>query len=116
MERSATLRRQGDVWEIAFAGRSVSIRAAKGLAALAVLLAEPGREVHCLDLIGAVAAESSTGEALDAVARRQYEQRLRAVLRHLTDVRPELGRHLRHAIRTGAWCSYAPEHLVRSIS
>jgi predicted ATPase len=168
---AAAMRRLGDVWEITFAGRSVSVRTGKGLADLAVLLAEPGREVHCLDLIGAVATESSTGELIDAVARRQYEQRLRdlqadiedaetahdlrraenaraefdalvehlsaslgiggrarhtgssaerarstvtqrlrSVLRHLADVHPELGRHLRNAVHTGMWCSYTPEH------
>lgn len=169
-QEAGTLRRRGDVWEVAFAGRSVGVRAGKAMTDLAVLLAEPGRQVHCLELFGAPVQESSTGDVIDAVARRQYEarlrdleaeigdaeathdlhraecaraefealldhlsaalglggrtrragasaerarsavtQRLRALLRHLDGIHPELGRHLRHAIRTGTHCCYAPE-------
>ena len=36
-----------------------------------------GREIHCLDLMGAVVEESSTGEVIDSSARRRYEERIR---------------------------------------
>ncbi|HWM18979.1 MAG TPA: hypothetical protein VNO51_04785 [Ilumatobacteraceae bacterium] len=67
----------GDVWDVAFAGRAVSLRSSKGMVDLARLLASPGRDVHCLDLVGATTDESSTGESIDATARRQYEDRIR---------------------------------------
>ena len=38
-------RRDGDVWTVAFDGRTAALRDAKGLRDLAVLLAAPGREV-----------------------------------------------------------------------
>ena len=44
---------------------------------LAVLLSQPGREVHCLELAGAGALETDTGEVIDARARREYEARIR---------------------------------------
>jgi hypothetical protein len=44
---------------------------------LSRLLAEPGREIHCLELAGAGAEQASTGEVIDDTARREYEQRIR---------------------------------------
>jgi hypothetical protein len=48
---SNVFRRDGDVWTLAFRGRSVPLRDAKGLRDLAVLLAAPGREVAATDLV-----------------------------------------------------------------
>lgn len=162
---------RGDAWEISYAGRTVTVRATKGLGDLARLFAAEGRDVHCLDLIGAGAQEASTGDVIDARARREYEQRIRdlqaevddaetandylraeraqaeldalvehltaaigragrarqanstverarsavtqrirAEMRHLAELHPELGQHLQHSLRTGTYCSYAPEH------
>lgn len=44
---------------------------------LARLLAAPGREIHSLELAGAGAEQSPTGELVDDIARRRYEQRIR---------------------------------------
>ena len=74
---TATIRRHGEVWEIDFAGHRISVRAGKGLHDLARLIQAPGREIHCLDLADAGAVESSTGEVIDADARRRYEARIR---------------------------------------
>ncbi|HSK52599.1 MAG TPA: AAA family ATPase, partial [Clostridia bacterium] len=62
--RSATFRRNGDVWSIG-GERIVQLRHSKGLAYLAKLLSEPGREFHALDLAGdgAVAAGRRVGPA-----------------------------------------------------
>jgi hypothetical protein len=35
--------------------------------------------------------------------------RIRDSVRRIEAVHPELGRHLRHAVRTGTACSYEPE-------
>ena len=48
-------RRDGDVWTVAFDGRTVPLRDAKGLRDLAVLLAAPGREVAATELVAGVA-------------------------------------------------------------
>ena len=47
-------RRDGDVWTVAFNGRTVPLRDAKGLRDLAVLLAAPGREVAATELVAGV--------------------------------------------------------------
>ncbi|TMB89036.1 MAG: hypothetical protein E6J45_10700 [Chloroflexi bacterium] len=97
-----TFSRDGAVWTITFAGRTVRLPDAKGLRDIATLLARPGREVHVSDLIAASegvssgsaagssrrmsaarlaaeglhAGDASAGEALDAQARASYRERL----------------------------------------
>jgi hypothetical protein len=67
----------GDFWDVTFAGETVRVRSSKGMTDLGRLLSSPGREIHCLELIGAGVEQSSTGEVLDQEARRSYEQRIR---------------------------------------
>jgi tetratricopeptide (TPR) repeat protein len=54
----------------------------------------------------------ATGSASER-ARSAVGWRIRAAQRHAADMHPELGRHLKHAVRTGTWCSYRPETGVR---
>ena len=42
-------------------------------------------------------------------ARSAVTHRIRVAIRQLEKVHPSLGRHLRHAINTGVYCSYRPE-------
>ncbi len=77
LEVGASLIRSGDVWTMTFAGADATIRTSKGVEDLARLLAEPDREISCLDLTGASVVSADTGEVLDATARRRYEQRVR---------------------------------------
>lgn len=77
----ATLEREGDVWAITFAGRTVRVRDAKGLRDLAVLLARPGEEVHVRDLAttdaaGQAALSLGGTEVLDRQAVAAYRRRL----------------------------------------
>jgi len=174
-------RRDGDTWTLAFGGRSVPLRDAKGLRDLAVLLAAPGREVAATELVAGVASAAAAGLAglgadpvLDDRARAAYQTRLarldeelaeadthqdiersarlaadrdalideltyaaglggrrrrlgdvterarttvtariRDVIGRIERVHPELGRHLRASIVTGARCSYRPAETVR---
>jgi tetratricopeptide (TPR) repeat protein len=71
------LERDGDVWRFSYGGSSVTVKASKGVTDLASLLAEPGRELSALDLMGAVVAGSGGDEVLDTTARRRYEERIR---------------------------------------
>ncbi|MFL5820413.1 MAG: ATP-binding protein [Solirubrobacteraceae bacterium] len=92
----ASLRREGDVWAFEFDGRSVRVRDSKGVRCLAVLLANPGTEIHAVELAGPGAARepagagragagepgltpSTTDDAgplLDAEAKAAYRRRL----------------------------------------
>jgi non-specific serine/threonine protein kinase len=69
--------RRGDVCTVTFAGETATVRHAKGLDDLARLLAAPGSEVHCLDLMDAAVVEPDTGANVDRTARARYEQRIR---------------------------------------
>jgi hypothetical protein len=76
-------RREGGVWTVAFNGRTVPLRDAKGLRDLAVLLASPGREVAAAELVagthgGTAAAIAALGAdpVLDDRARAAYRARL----------------------------------------
>ncbi|HET6167199.1 MAG TPA: AAA family ATPase [Marmoricola sp.] len=160
----AVFRRDGAVWTLSYRGTTTTVRHAKGIADLAVLLADPGRETHVLDLAGASSApaQADLGPTLDDHARLAYRRRIneldeavaegdeaaadereallaelssayglggrarragsdaerarsavtrriRDAIRTIEQAHPELGRHLRVSVRTGAFCSYQPE-------
>jgi len=73
------VRREGDTWAIAFGGRLVRLRDLKGLRYLVRLLAEPGREMHAVDLViteGGIVATDDGSTLLDARAKQVYRRRL----------------------------------------
>ena len=167
---TGSLRRDGDGWELGYAGQTARLRDLKGLGDLARLLARPDEEIHCLELAGGADVGGDAGPALDDRARRDYQRRItelqeeideatahndiaraeraeveldtlvgqlteafglggrarptgsaterarsavtyrvRAAVRRIAEVHPELGRHLGNSIRTGTWCAYRPE-------
>jgi energy-converting hydrogenase Eha subunit A len=53
-------RRDGALWTLGYAGRTVRMRDAKGLRDLATLLGAPGRPVHAADLVAAAGPACST--------------------------------------------------------
>jgi pimeloyl-ACP methyl ester carboxylesterase len=73
-------RREGDYWTIAFGGKVVRMRDAKGLGYLARLLRHPHREFHVLDLLAGEARRVSPapagGALLDESAKRAYRERI----------------------------------------
>jgi hypothetical protein len=169
---AAVFRRDGEVWTLRYAGRTVRVRDSKGLRDLAVLLARPGEQTHVSELARAAGLPGSdAGTVVDRRALKAYRERLRWIdaeldsagagaaeaaglnrereallaelsaatglgarprvagsstermrkavtyrIRHaiarVADVHPEIGRHLQASVRTGTWCSYAPEHPV----
>ena len=84
--------REGDYWTIVYEGTTSRLKDAKGLRYLAHLLGNPNREVHALDLVGAVEGRApatgktapdlqseglgDAGAVLDAKAKAQYRKRL----------------------------------------
>jgi hypothetical protein len=112
-EASPSLVERGPVWEVSYRGRIVTVRASKGMADLAALLASPGREHHCLDLTGAGAQEASTGEVIDAAARRAYETRIRDLQEDVDDA--ELAHDLARAERAQAELDALVDHLTAAL-
>lgn len=88
--RANVFRREGEYWSVSYARQTFRLKDSKGLRYMARLIAEPGRELHVLDLVGeaaprdgareqrmALAASSSHDIPLvDPVARRAYASRL----------------------------------------
>ena len=56
--------------------------------------------------------ERTTGTAAER-ARSTVTSRLRAAIRKIGELQPELGRHLHNAVKTGTWCAYRPEPGIR---
>ena len=84
--RTATLRREGDVWTIACGTELTRVKDTKGVGYLAQLLRNPGREFHAHDLGGTDELRSGdAGEMLDGDARRAYKARLEAVRDELAE-------------------------------
>jgi tetratricopeptide (TPR) repeat protein len=103
----AVLRRDGEAWAVGFRGRSFRLADSKGLGHLAQLLARPSERFRALDLVGEPDAETDPRRA--ERARLLVTKRIGSVLRKIEQHSPELGRHLRAGVSTGAWCSYEPE-------
>ncbi len=81
----AGLRRDGDVWIVAFEGRSARVKAIKGFVYLRRLLAEPGREFNVVEMTrhaepgeadAAPRADGGLGAVLDPRAKREVRERL----------------------------------------
>jgi hypothetical protein len=105
--------RVGDFWELVFADRSVTVRSSKGMVDLGRLLASPGREIHCLELVGATTEESSTGDVIDATARRQYEERIRELQADIDEA--DAAHDLVRADRAQAEFDAIVEHLTAAL-
>jgi tetratricopeptide (TPR) repeat protein len=85
-------RREGEYWLVAFEGHECRLHDAKGLSYLAALLANPGREIHALDLassyggsrvagrspseLGTSGGRDDAGPLLDDRAKTEYRQRI----------------------------------------
>lgn len=78
---------QGELWTMAYEGKQVQLPDLKGYSDLARLLGQPGKEIHCTDLMGAVAIEKGE-EVFDEKAKAAYQKRileLQAAIREAED-------------------------------
>lgn len=74
-----SVRREGRRWLVRLGGRSVLVDGGIGMAHLAVLAANPGREIDAAELVAgtnALAGEVTAQDQLDPEALRQYRNRL----------------------------------------
>src|SRR5213083_2740820 len=103
----AVFRHEGDFWTVVYAGKAVRLRHGKGLGDIAILLANPGKEIHVADLIAAstsappdprsapaaelvaqglrVSRDVSGDAVLDRRARADHRERLADLHRELDD-------------------------------
>jgi hypothetical protein len=91
LQADAELRRDGDVWRVAFGGRETIVKHTKGIADLAVLLTRPGQEVHVSELeslpapVARAARTANRDEALDRRAIAEYRSRLQELDRDIDE-------------------------------
>jgi hypothetical protein len=75
-ENGVRLVNEGDFWQVSGFGESAHVKDSRGLRMLARLVAEPGRELHALDLSGASETDGGdAGEVIDETARERYKRR-----------------------------------------
>lgn len=112
-DRVGSLHRVGDVWTITYEHTSVTVKATKGIDDLARLLASPGTEIHCLDLVGAAVDQASTGEVIDEQAKRAYEERIRELQAELDEA--EADHDAARAERARAELDAVVDHLTAAL-
>jgi hypothetical protein len=86
---SAAMVREGPTWSVAFAGSTCRLRDSKGVRDLTVILARPGEDVHCLELVGGADVGAGAGPVIDQQARRAYERRIRDLQGDIDEARAE---------------------------
>jgi len=74
----AAFRQEGDFWIVAYEGRVHHLRDVKGFHYIAALLAEPGRDFHVLDLVGALHGQPEPMPGTGAGVRRARGALVRA--------------------------------------
>ena len=73
---TASMRRDGGLWHVAFHEERAAVPASKGLADIARLVGQPGVEVHVLDLMGSADRSGTAGPVVDRQALASYRARL----------------------------------------
>lgn len=107
------IRRQGEFWTIVYEGRTCRLRDTRGLTYLVRLLRAPYSRLPAFDLVRTDVTEGRPAPAPDAAAceraRVNVTRALGSLLRRLETHHPELAKHLRATVRTGAHCVYTPD-------
>lgn len=107
---TAAFMRQGEYWQLSYAGQIVMLRDGKGLQYLAELLRRAGERISVTDLAGAGAGGPAAGGAAALErARSAVTKRIRDALQRIEKNHPPLGRFLSSRVRTGYECTYVPD-------
>ncbi len=75
------------LWRLAFKGITVILPEVKGYLDLVRLLGAPGKEVHCMDIMGSPNGAGDDDPVLDRKARLAYEQRIRDLRSEIDEAR-----------------------------
>jgi hypothetical protein len=91
-----TLALEGEFWTVTCDEGVFRLKDSRGLQMLSRLLAEPGRELHAVDLMGGAADTGSghAGELIDREAREAYRERMLSLREELSEAEAfgDLGR------------------------
>ena len=103
--------KEHQLWRMSYAGTTVTLSEVKGYPDLALLLAAPGREIHCTEIMGA--QDGGREPVLDQKARQAYEQRIRD-LRLQIDEAEKMNDPVRRE-ELNAELDQLTEHLVKAL-
>ena len=106
-------RKERQMWRISFGGMSIQLPDLKGFGDLARLLASPGTEIHCMDLMDSAISGGDPEPVIDAKARRSYEARLRQLREEMEEARAN--NDLVRAETLGAELDQLTDHLSKSL-
>jgi hypothetical protein len=113
VERANIFRREGHYWTLSYGGMLVRLKDSKGLRDIARLIEHPRSKLHVSELASlSGAVDSSSAQRIER-ARVAVTMRIHNALGRITKEHQVLGRHLSHAIKTGAFCIYEPEIAVK---
>ncbi len=86
--------KKNNIWQISFEGTEIQIPEVKGFHDLASLLATPGAEMHCTEIMGSPDSLGEDEMVMDEKARQSYEQRIRDLHEEITEAEEmnDLGR------------------------
>lgn len=90
----AVFRREGELWTAVFDREAARLTDVKGFPDLARLMAQPGVEIHCLELADRPAETAAPDAMLDDRAKREIRERARHLQEEIeeADARNDLGR------------------------
>jgi len=88
-------KKEHELWQMSFEGTTVALTEVKGYLDLVRLLADPGRELHCMEIMGGADGSGGDEPVLDPKARSAYRQRLQE-LRSEIDEAGEMNDLARH--------------------
>lgn len=83
IQSPAIFRKEQEIWHFVFDGHETTMVELKGFHDISRLIATPDCEVHCTELMGSQASMDENDFALDAKARKAYEQ-------HIHDLKAEI--------------------------
>jgi TolB-like protein/Tfp pilus assembly protein PilF len=75
-ESQNTFRKKGELWEISFANKAFQFPEVKGFQDLSVLLSQPGKEIHCAELMGVTLENKIDYFVLDDKSKNSYHKKI----------------------------------------
>ena len=114
--RKGVFRCDGDFWTVILEGRTIHLRDTRGLRYIAALLHRPGTEVAAETLRRAAlnngrqaARPSQRDERSHQRAHLTVTKGIRAALKHIRTIDPDLAAYLKATIHWGHLCQYVPD-------
>jgi TolB-like protein/tetratricopeptide (TPR) repeat protein len=108
-----TFKKENGLWHMAFEGNTIRLPEVKGFVDLARLMAAPGQEVHCAEMMGAPDSLSDHDSAIDEKARQAYAERIRELHNEIAAAEKmnDLGRRERLSVEL----DQLTEHLTKAL-